>query len=231
MKRKEIEKFNKANGQQISNRPITKSNFDLNVIDFNVKSYKHAREANDIIGVAHHLGRILHAVLSCSVEHGLEMSPIFEVINDEHINFINNGEYKVRDRIKGALSYSIQYDGAVTDPNKRVKDIDVEVEKYVTTVVDCVANYFDVTVNSLCGESRKNPLPVARHLISYFCFERYISYSQFGPILTNIINRDRTTFIHGNKKITEGMPYDSRLRVAVKEIDDQIKRTLLQLNC
>lgn len=233
MKRKEIEKYNRLKGQVVRSKPNTQSGFDLDILNYHLSKYTSSKFNSDIVGIARSLGEIIHETLSCASEHGLEMESIFDAINENYINFHNEESIErnsLNDDIKKALVHSINYDGSEYTPSKKICQIDVEVESYVTTVIDEVANYFDVTVNALCGPSREQPLAIARHIISYLCFERYFSYSQFGKVLTNIINRDRTTFIHGNKKVKEGMIYDKTVKLAVDEITEIVRKSLLQKN-
>lgn len=243
MKRKEITEFNEAFGYPAPLKPTTLANHGLRgkLIIEELEEYRDACRSKNIVEIADAIGDMLYLVLGAAVEHGLEIEPVFDEIHRSNMSKLGENGLPIRredgkvlkgpnyfkPNISKTLVHSMNYEpGVEYSPDKTICEIDVDVEKYVTTVVDVVANYFDVTVNALAGPKRVHPLTIARHIISYLCYKRYVYWSVFGKSLSAIIQRDRTSFIHGNKFVNDSMDYDEKLELAVKEITEKLKKEL-----
>lgn len=242
MKRKEITEFNEAFGCPAPKKPTTVANSKLRskLIIEELTEYNDAVKDNDIVEIADAIGDMLYLVLGAAVEHGIEIEPVFDEIHLSNMSKLDSdgkpiyredgkvlkGENYFKPDIKKVLVHSLNYTGKKYVKDQNIKELDVEVEDYVHKVIDVVANYYDVTVNALAGVRRTQPLAIARHIIAYLCYQRYEYYSIFGKELTNVINRDRTTFIHGNKIVRDGLIYDKPLRTAVNDITNNLKREI-----
>jgi predicted HAD superfamily Cof-like phosphohydrolase len=243
MKRKEITEFNEAFGYPAPIKPTTSANHSLRakLIIEELEEYRDACKSKNIVEIADAIGDMLYLVLGAAVEHGIEIEPVFNEIHLSNMSKLGEdgkpiyredgkvlkGSNYFKPNISKTLVHSMNYKpGVEWTPDKTICELDVEVEKYVNTVVDVTANYFDITVNSLAGPSRKQPIAIARHIISYLCYKRYTYWSVFGKELSSIIHRDRTSFIHGNKLVGELINYDEKVELAVKDI---IKTVTIEL--
>ena len=83
-------------------------------------------------------------------------------------------------------------------------------------VIDTVANYYRVTVDSLQSNSRSRTIAFPRQMAMYLVrTETDLSYPQIGDKLGN---RDHTTVLYGYEKISE-----------LRETDANIRRDILQI--
>lgn len=244
MKRKEITEFNKAFGYPAPLRPTLKAKHELRykLIKEELDEYIEAINDNDIIEVADAIGDMLYLVLGAAVEHGLEIEPIFDEIHNSNMsklgedgNPIYREDGKVlkgpdyfKPDIKKALTESYYYDlKKAKKADRQISEFDVDVEEYIDKVVKVVAEYYDITLNTLCGSSRKQPLPLARQIVSYLCYERYEYFRIFGKLLTNRVPKDRATFIHGNNVVKNLLMYDKKTITAVRDITKKLKNELV----
>ena len=243
MKRREITEFNEAFGYPAPKKPTIKANNKLRskLIIEELTEYNDAVKDNDIVEIADAIGDMLYLVLGAAVEHGIEIEPVFNEIHRSNMSKLGEdgkpiyredgkvlkGSNYFKPNISKTLVHSINYKpGVKFTTDKTILELDVEIEKYINTVIDVTADYFDVTVNSLAGPSRKQPISIARHIISYLCYKRYDYWSIFGKELSSIIHRDRTSFIHGNKLVSQLINYDNKVELAVKDITKTVTAEL-----
>lgn len=107
------------------------------------------------------------------------------------------------------------------------KEINFDKHKYsaMTIILNSVANNYCVKPEEIMGESRKAPLPDARHI--YFYVAKKLGDSSLSfPLLAQHINRDHATGIHGVKKISGLIETDKVLARRVEDIIGECKYNL-----
>ena len=88
------------------------------------------------------------------------------------------------------------------------------------------ANYFAVTVDELCGQSRTHVLVTARQIAMYLCRELTdLSLPKIGQLFGG---RDHTTVMHAERKIRLLMSERRSVYNQVTELTNRIKQTALQ---
>jgi chromosomal replication initiator protein len=87
----------------------------------------------------------------------------------------------------------------------------------VKHILAVTARYFGVTQAVLTGPSRRKSLVQARNIIVYLSRQLTdLSYADIGRALGN---RDHTTIMHADRRLTESLATDSTVRQAVDELD------------
>jgi len=106
-----------------------------------------------------------------------------------------------------------------------LKDIITLDEDNVIAPVDIInrtADYFKLTVEDLYGSSRSQAVATARQIAMYLCRElTNLSLPKIGQLFGN---RDHTTVMYANKKITELMKERRSIYNQVTELTSQIKQ-------
>lgn len=84
------------------------------------------------------------------------------------------------------------------------------------------ANYFNITIDDLCGPARTHVLVTARQIAMYLCRELTdFSLPAIGRLFGN---RDHTTVMHANKKIRQLMAERRTIYNQVTELTNRIKQ-------
>lgn len=74
----------------------------------------------------------------------------------------------------------------------RAKEIDI--------LLQCIEQKFSIKIESLISKSRKREFVLARRLFMNILFETFKSDNMSHSDISNIIERDRTSFIHHRSK-------------------------------
>ena len=89
-------------------------------------------------------------------------------------------------------------------------------------IIDHTAKYFKLTVDDLYGSSRSQAVATARQIAMYLCREMTnLSLPKIGQLFGN---RDHTTVMYANKKITELMKERRSIYNQVTELTSRIKQ-------
>ncbi len=106
-----------------------------------------------------------------------------------------------------------------------LKDLIPEgVEAQITPplIMSQTANYFNITVDDLCGPARTHVLVTARQIAMYLC--RELTDSSLPAIGRLFGGRDHTTVMHANKKIRQLMAERRTIYNQVTELTNRIKQ-------
>ena len=91
-----------------------------------------------------------------------------------------------------------------------------------TDIINHTADYFKLTVDDLYGSSRSQAVATARQIAMYLCREMTnLSLPKIGQLFGN---RDHTTVMYANKKITELMKERRSIYNQVTELTSRIKQ-------
>ena len=91
-----------------------------------------------------------------------------------------------------------------------------------TDIINHTAEYFKLTVEDLYGSSRSQAVATARQIAMYLCREMTnLSLPKIGQLFGN---RDHTTVMYANKKITELMKERRSIYNQVTELTSRIKQ-------
>ena len=89
-------------------------------------------------------------------------------------------------------------------------------------IINHTAEYFKLTVDDLYGSSRSQAVATARQIAMYLCREMTnLSLPKIGQLFGN---RDHTTVMYANKKITELMKERRSIYNQVTELTSRIKQ-------
>ena len=90
-------------------------------------------------------------------------------------------------------------------------------------IITATADYFKLTVDDLYGSSRSQAIATARQIAMYLCRElTNLSLPKIGQLFGN---RDHTTVMYANKKISELMKERRSIYNQVTELTSRIKQT------
>jgi chromosomal replication initiator protein len=90
-------------------------------------------------------------------------------------------------------------------------------------IISATADYFKLTVDDLYGSSRSQAIATARQIAMYLCRElTNLSLPKIGQLFGN---RDHTTVMYANKKISELMKERRSIYNQVTELTSRIKQT------
>jgi chromosomal replication initiator protein len=90
-------------------------------------------------------------------------------------------------------------------------------------IINHTASYFKLTVDDLYGSSRSQAIATARQIAMYLCRElTNLSLPKIGQLFGN---RDHTTVMYANKKITDLMKERRSIYNQVTELTSRIKQT------
>ena len=93
----------------------------------------------------------------------------------------------------------------------------------VATIMAQTADYFELTIEDLCGASRSRMLAHARQVAMYLC--RSLTQLSLPKIGQAFGGRDHTTVMHANKKIRDLMTNDRTVYTEVSELTSRIKES------
>ena len=95
-----------------------------------------------------------------------------------------------------------------------------------TAIMTQVANYFSVSVDDLCGQSRTHILVTARQIAMYLCRELTdLSLPKIGQLFGG---RDHTTVMHADRKIRQLLSERRSVFNQVTELTNRIKQSPLR---
>ncbi|MBD2760648.1 chromosomal replication initiator protein DnaA [Yimella sp. cx-573] len=97
----------------------------------------------------------------------------------------------------------------------------------IPLVMDTAAEYFDVTVDDLCGSSRSRALVNARQIAMYIC--RELTDESLPQIGRHFGGRDHTTVLHADRKIRELMGSKPQLFDQITELTSRVRRAANEL--
>ncbi len=89
-------------------------------------------------------------------------------------------------------------------------------------IIAQTANYYGLTIDDLCGQSRSRVLVTARQIAMYLC--RELTDMSLPKIGQQFGGRDHTTVMHANRKIRELMAERRSIYNQVTELTSRIKQ-------
>ncbi|MCL1838675.1 MAG: chromosomal replication initiator protein DnaA [Propionibacteriaceae bacterium] len=98
-----------------------------------------------------------------------------------------------------------------------------EVPVSATTIKNQIADYYNVSVEELCGASRSSSVVVARQIAMYLC--RELTDLSLPKIGEEFGGRDHTTVLYAVRKISDMLPKERSFYNQVTEITNRIRRT------
>ncbi|WP_139320769.1 chromosomal replication initiator protein DnaA [Saccharomonospora sp. CUA-673] len=94
------------------------------------------------------------------------------------------------------------------------------------TIMGVTAEFFDVTMDDLCGPGKTKALATARQIAMYLC--RELTDMSLPRIGQTFGGRDHTTVMHADKKIRKEMAERRRIYDQVQELTSRIKQRARQ---
>ncbi|WP_116043001.1 chromosomal replication initiator protein DnaA [Amycolatopsis palatopharyngis] len=94
------------------------------------------------------------------------------------------------------------------------------------TIMGVTAEFFDVTLDDLCGPGKTKALATARQIAMYLC--RELTDMSLPRIGQTFGGRDHTTVMHADKKIRKEMAERRRIYDQVQELTSRIKQRARQ---
>ncbi len=94
------------------------------------------------------------------------------------------------------------------------------------TIMGVTAEFFDVTLDDLCGPGKTKALATARQIAMYLC--RELTDMSLPKIGQTFGGRDHTTVMHADKKIRKEMAERRRIYDQVQELTSRIKQRARQ---
>ncbi|PXY31672.1 chromosomal replication initiator protein DnaA [Prauserella muralis] len=95
-----------------------------------------------------------------------------------------------------------------------------------STIMGVTAEFFDVTMEDLCGPGKTKALATARQIAMYLC--RELTDMSLPRIGQTFGGRDHTTVMHADKKIRKEMAERRRIYDQVQELTSRIKQRARQ---
>jgi chromosomal replication initiator protein len=92
----------------------------------------------------------------------------------------------------------------------------------VATIMAQTAQYFGLSIDDLCGQSRSRGLVTARQIAMYLC--RELTEMSLPKIGQQFGNRDHTTVMHADRKIRQLMAEKRSVYNQVTELTNRIKQ-------
>jgi chromosomal replication initiator protein len=90
-----------------------------------------------------------------------------------------------------------------------------------TIIMEVTANYMNVSIEELCGQSREREIVQARQMAMFLCRELTdLSLPKIGQAFGN---RDHTTVMHADRKIRKAMGEQPRVFNELTELTQRIK--------
>lgn len=155
-------------------------------------------------------------LLSKAKQEGIEIS------NDLAMYLAENVPGNVR-ILEGALT-KIAAQASVEDHEIDTETAERVIEQYYRNqtrlrpsfgqIVGAVSGHYRISVEDICGQSRKAPIVHARHVAVYLVRELTgDSWKQIGSLFGD---RDHTSMMHGHRKVSELIAEDREVRSTVK---------------
>ena len=94
------------------------------------------------------------------------------------------------------------------------------------TIMSVTSEFFDVTIEDLCGPGKTKALATARQIAMYLC--RELTDMSLPKIGQTFGGRDHTTVMHADKKIRKEMAERRRIYDQVQELTSRIKQRARQ---
>ncbi len=164
------------------------------------------------------------------IKQKIKTSDLVIDLSDEIINYVaSNCGSDVRN-IEGFITRLIAYQ-AIMNISKLTLDDAIEALKEYTNsglftpnsigkIQDCVAKYFNLSVDDLKGKKRNATITNARHIAFYLC--RMMTDESYVKIGLEFGNRDHATAIHSFEKIKHDIEKNKDLGSTIIEIKSKI---------
>ena len=95
-----------------------------------------------------------------------------------------------------------------------------------TAIMTNVADYFGITVDDLCGQSRTHVLVTGRQIAMYLCRELTdLSLPKIGQLFGG---RDHTTVMHADRKIRQLLGERRSVFNQITELTNRIRQSTLR---
>ncbi len=121
-----------------------------------------------------------------------------------------------------------QITNVVLPKNNKSKEISSYNESQnikVETIIQTVANYFNVTSNDIRSSSRVQPIALSRQILVYLI--RTHTGCSLKEIGRHLEGKDHSTLIHAYKKISSALKTDPKIQTTIRAIEGQIIPTKL----
>ena len=151
-------------------------------------------------------------------------------LSDDIINYVaSNCGSDVRN-IEGFITRLFAYQAMMNIPKLTLEDAIDALKEYANTglytpnsigkIQNCVAKYFNLSVDDLKGKKRNGPIANARHIAFYLC--RMMTEESYIKIGLEFGNRDHATALHSYEKIKKDLESDKKLGEQILEIKAKI---------
>ncbi len=164
------------------------------------------------------------------IKQKIKSSELVIDLSDEIVNYVaSNCGSDVRN-IEGFITRLIAYQAIMNIPKLTLEDAIEALKEYTNTglftpnsikkIQNCVAKYFNLSVDDLKGKKRNAAITNARHIAFYLC--RMMTDESYVRIGAEFGNRDHATAIHSFEKIKKDMETDKELGNIIIEIKSKI---------
>lgn len=151
-------------------------------------------------------------------------------LSEDIINYVaSNCGSDVRN-IEGFITRLFAYQAMMNIPKLTLEDAIDALKEYANTglytpnsigkIQNCVAKYFNLSVDDLKGKKRNGPIVNARHIAFYLC--RMMTEESYIKIGLEFGNRDHATALHSYEKIKKDLESDKKLGEQILEIKAKI---------
>ena len=164
------------------------------------------------------------------IKQKLKSSDLVIDLSDEIINYVaSNCGSDVRN-IEGFITRLFAYQAIMNIHKLTLEDAIEALKEYTNTglftpnsiakIQNCVAKYFNLSVDDLKGKKRNASITNARHIAFYLC--RMMTEESYVRIGSEFGNRDHATAIHSFEKIKKDLETDKELGNTILEIKAKI---------
>lgn len=164
------------------------------------------------------------------IKQKIKTSDLVVDLSDEIINYVaSNCGSDVRN-IEGFITRLIAYQAIMNIPKLTLEDAIEALKEYTNTglftpnsigkIQDCVAKYFNLSVDDLKGKKRNGPITNARHIAFYL--SRMMTEESYEKIGLEFGNRDHSTALHSFEKIKKELDENKELGNVILEIKSNI---------
>ena len=164
------------------------------------------------------------------IRQKIKTSDLVIDLSDEIINYVaSNCGSDVRN-IEGFITRLIAYQAIMNISKLTLEDAVEALKEYTNSglftpnsigkIQQCVAKYFDLSIDDLKGKKRNAAITNARHIAFYLC--RMMTDESYVRIGAEFGNRDHATAIHSFEKIKKDMETDKELVNKIIEIKSKI---------
>ena len=151
-------------------------------------------------------------------------------LSDDIINYVaSNCGSDVRN-IEGFITRLFAYQAMMNIPKLSLEDAIEALKEYTNTglyndnsigkIQNCVAKYYNLSIDDLKGKKRNAIISKARHIAFYLC--RMMTEESYDKIGLEFGNRDHSTAIHSFEKIKNDIEKDKQLGNEIMEIKSLI---------